>query len=628
MCGIAGYMRSAFPHADVAVLKKMGQAISHRGPDASGEYFDEYVALGHQRLSIVDLSSAGTQPMTSLNKRYVIVFNGEIYNFLELRSDLESKGVIFRSKTDTEVLLTLFEAEGPSCLQKLNGMFALAIWDKLERSLFVARDRIGKKPLYYYHNGTGGNLAFASEIKALLQLGAIPKTIDQTALLDYMAYLHIPAPKTIYKDIYKLLPGHYMQLNFDSKPVITEYWDVSFSTTTNSTFDESVEELLDIVSNATTTRMISDVSLGAFLSGGVDSSLIVGLMSNHASDSVKTCSIGFSDKRHDESVYARQVADIFKTDHREYFVTENMVDTVKLLPKYFDEPFADSSAIPTYHVSRLAKKFVTVALSGDGGDESFGGYDRYVTELVENVFRENVPSVVLNLLKIISGCGSGVYQKKLRTLVSGAMADPAMGFYKTNSHATDQEMKLILSSVMSSTFSNYDPSWHIRKYWDRVKDEDHMTRMSYTELKSTLPDGILVKVDRMSMANSLEVRSPLLDYRVIELACSMPSKWKINRGNKKVILKEVAKLNLPSSLINRKKQGFTVPLDKWFRNELKSLFFDNVLNEEGMREFFDVDNLKTIFDSHIKGNNDHSTLLWMVLSFSLWWNEYISTASQ
>ncbi len=224
----------------------MGQAISHRGPDASGEYFDEYVALGHQRLSIVDLSSAGTQPMTSLNKRYVIVFNGEIYNFLELRSDLESKGVIFRSKTDTEVLLTLFEAEGPSCLQKLNGMFALAIWDKLERSLFVARDRIGKKPLYYYHNGTGGNLAFASEIKALLQLGAIPKTIDQTALLDYMAYLHIPAPKTIYKDIYKLLPGHYMQLNFDSKPVITEYWDVSFSTTTNSTFDESVEELLDM----------------------------------------------------------------------------------------------------------------------------------------------------------------------------------------------------------------------------------------------------------------------------------------------------------------------------------------------------------------------------------------------
>ncbi len=299
--------------------------------------------------------------------------------------------------------------------------------------------------------------------------------------------------------------------------------------------------------------MISDVSLGAFLSGGVDSSLIVGLMSNHASDSVKTCSIGFSDKRHDESVYARQVADIFKTDHREYFVTENMVDTVKLLPKYFDEPFADSSAIPTYHVSRLAKKFVTVALSGDGGDESFGGYDRYVTELVENVFRENVPSVVLNLLKIISGCGSGVYQKKLRTLVSGAMADPAMGFYKTNSHATDQEMKLILSSVMSSTFSNYDPSWHIRKYWDRVKDEDHMTRMSYTELKSTLPDGILVKVDRMSMANSLEVRSPLLDYRVIELACSMPSKWKINRGNKKVILKEVAKLNLPSSLIKQKK---------------------------------------------------------------------------
>ncbi|WP_321391007.1 asparagine synthase (glutamine-hydrolyzing) [uncultured Desulfuromusa sp.] len=627
MCGIAGYMCAGFPDADISVLKKMGQTISHRGPDASGEYIDEYVALGHQRLSIVDLSSAGAQPMTSLNQRYVIVFNGEIYNFLELRSVLESKGVIFRSRTDTEVILTLFETEGPSCLQRLNGMFALAIWDKQERSLFIARDRIGKKPLYYYHDGRGSNLAFASEIKALLQIGSIPKTIDQTALLDYMAYLHIPAPKTIYKNIYKLLPGHYLQLNFDSVPIISEYWDVLFSKTTHSTFNESVEELLNLVSNATASRMISDVPLGAFLSGGVDSSLIVGLMSNHVSDRVKTCSIGFSDKKHDESAYARQVADIFKTDHREYFVTESMVDTIKLLPKYFDEPFADSSAIPTYHVSRLAKKFVTVALSGDGGDETFGGYDRYVTELVENVFRENVPSVVLNLLNVISGCGSGMYQKKLSTLVSGAMADPAMGFYKTNSHATDHEMKLILSSDMYSTFNNYDPSWHIRKYWDRVKGEDHMTRMSYTELKSTLPDGILVKVDRMSMANSLEVRSPLLDYRVIELAGSMPSKWKINRRNKKVILKEVAKLNLPSPLINRKKQGFTVPLDNWFRNELKPFFFENVLNEEGMRDYFDVDNLKIIFESHLRGSNDYSTLLWMVLSFSLWWNEYISTQS-
>jgi asparagine synthase (glutamine-hydrolysing) len=602
----------------------MGEAIRHRGPDAGGEFLDEYVGLAHRRLSIIDLSSDGNQPMFFGDGRYVIVFNGEIYNFLELRAELEKSGTVFRSRSDTEVILALYAAKGRECLNDLNGMFAFALWDRQEKTLFLARDRIGKKPLYYYHAG-GDRLAFASEIKALLQVPGVPREIEPTAVVDYLKYLYVPAPKSIFRNIHKLPAGHWLELRVGSEPRIGQYWDVDFSRTRGGGIEDAAEELLQLLRDATRCRMIADVPLGAFLSGGIDSSAVVALMAGVSSEKVRTCSIGFADRIHDETPYAREVAALFGTDHREYMVRENLPETVLRQARFFDEPFADSSSVPTYHVSRLARQDVTVALAGDGGDESFGGYEKYTIDRREHQARRLVPRPILRLLQGVAQGQPGVMARKVRTLTVGALADPAVAFYRTNTFVGDDLLNELLGERLRRGTSGYDPAQHTVKAWEKVRGADHVACMLYTDLKTYLPDDILVKVDRMSMAHSLEVRAPLLDYRVIEFAASLPSSWKIRGATKKYLLKQSFRKVLPDSILHRRKHGFTVPLGEWFRRDLRGLVEEHLLGP-GMEEYFSPASLRRLWQEHQDKKIDHGTLLWTLLSFALWRTNYLGTS--
>lgn len=623
MCGIAGYFRTCAPAADKSDLQRMGEVIRHRGPDAGGEYLDDHVGLAHRRLSIIDLSPQGNQPMFSADGRLVIVFNGEIYNFLKLREQLEREGVNFRTKTDTEVILALYSKIGTECLNHLNGMFAFAIWDTLDKTLFLARDRIGKKPLYYYHGG-GDRLAFASEIKSLLQLPCCGREVEPTALADYLKYLYIPSPKTIYRNIHKLPPAHFMVLRPGGEPHIAEYWDVDFTARTVCSPAEAEDTLLELLQDSTACRMIADVPLGAFLSGGVDSSAVVALMAQTSREPVRTCTIGFADKRHDESPYAREVAELFRTNHQEYVSRNNLLETIALLPMYFDEPFADSSAVPTYHVSRLARQAVTVALAGDGGDESFAGYDKYAVELKENRARRMVPRSILTAFNAGAQGWNHPLARKTRSLTSSALMEPGCAFYRTNTCIDDDMLEQVLSDRIRNACTGYDPAGHTTRYWDKMRGADHVATMLYTDLKTYLPGDILVKVDRMSMANSLEVRAPFLDYRIIEFAAKLPSQWKIKGNNKKIILKKTFRHLLPDRILNRSKHGFTVPLDSWFRGELKPLAENCLLNQPALAEYLNLSSVQGIWQEHQQKKADHGSLLWSLMMFALWQQEYLS----
>ena len=620
MCGIAGFSRSCAPGADLNTLEKMGEVIRHRGPDAGGEYLDDYVGLAHRRLSILDLSAQGNQPMFSSDGRKVLVFNGEIYNFLELKKALQEEGIQFRTRTDTEVILALYEKHGTDCLTFLNGMFAFALWDMNIQQLFLARDRIGKKPLYYYHGG-GDELAFASEIKALLKVPRLQPVIEPTAVVDFLKYHFIPSPKTIYKQVYKLPPGHILTLKLGENPSVSEYWDVSFKQNEMS-YGEAQAQLFDLLQQSTAQRMIADVPLGAFLSGGVDSSAVVALMAQATDQPVKTCTIGFDEKKFDESPFAREVAELFKTDHQEYRVTTHLEDTVSLLPKFFDEPFADSSAVPTYHVSRLARQDVTVALAGDGGDESFGGYAKYAIEMKEDFVRNHIPHIFLKALNGLTGGWTHPLPKKIHSLTGSALMDPARAFYTTNTYIDDVALDLLLADSIKRACSGYDPAEHTFRHYQKVATDDHATRMIYTDLKTYLPDDILVKVDRMSMANSLEVRAPFLDYRIIEFAASLPSNYKIVGSRKKIILRQIFSQLLPKTILNRRKQGFSVPLDSWFRHSLKDYAKENLLNSTSLESLLSLRGLEKIWDEHQSGQRDHGVVLWSFLMLSLWQQEY------
>ena len=622
MCGIAGFFRTSAPTADTSLLRQMGEVIRHRGPDAGGEYLDDHVGLAHRRLSIIDLSPQGNQPMFSVDGRLVIVFNGEIYNFLTLREQLEAEGVVFRTRTDTEVILALYRKLGTDCLKQLNGMFAFALWDTVEKTLFIARDRIGKKPLYYYHAG-GDRLAFASEIKCLLQLPGIKREIEPTAIVDFLAYHYIPDPKTIYRNIYKLPPAHYMVLKSGGEPHIGEYWDIDFTQQEGRTFAAAEEELLELLQDATSARMVADVPLGAFLSGGVDSSAVVALMAKTSANPVRTCTIGFQDKRHDESPYALEIAGMFKTDHTEFIDNERYVETVALMPKYFDEPFADSSAVPTYHVSRLARQAVTVALAGDGGDESFAGYAKYAVELKEDLARQLVPRSVLSLIHTVTaGMEGSTLARKARSLSGSALKDPGRAFFRTNSCIEEAVLQQLLADGIKRSCSSYDPALHTMKCWDRMRGKDHAACMLYTDLKTYLPGDILVKVDRMSMANSLEVRAPFLDYRIIEFAASLPSDWKIKGENKKIILRKAFSRLLPAGVLNRAKHGFTVPLDLWFRGDLKPLAEEILFKQDTLAEYLSIPTVQRLWQEHQNRSRDHGTILWSLLMLGLWQREY------
>ncbi len=629
MCGIAGFTQFTQAEGTIDTLKAMGNTIYHRGPDAGGEYLDDYVGLAHRRLSIIDLSEAGNQPMFSSDGLLVIAFNGEIYNFLELRKELEQQGYNFKTHTDTEVILALYQQEGEACLEKLNGMFAFALWDKQQQQLFIARDRIGKKPLYYFQRG--GRFAFASEIKALLTLPDIPRDIRLDAVYDFFAYQYIPDPKSIFKHIHKLPPGHYMTIS--AKGIdIQQYWDMSLKHISSDTEARLTDQLLELMTRCTRRRMISDVPLGAFLSGGIDSSGVVAMMAKINDTPVKTCSIGFDEKKFNETEFAQIVADQYKTEHYELTVHQNVKDNLEKIVRFFDEPFADPSLVPTYFVSELAQQQVTVAISGDGGDEVFAGYEKYSIDAIENRLRKKLPhwlrkKIFPKLAKLLAKSNATVCRKG-KSLLTSLSLEPAMGFYLSNAMIEDRHWNALIKPEIKNKLGDYHPSKITTDIYESSDGQDHLAKILYTDMKTYLPGGILVKVDRMSMANSLEVRAPILDKDVIEFAATLPSELKFHKGDKKHILKEAFKPLLPDDVLYRKKMGFSVPLANWLRNEIKDLAEDYLFTKSnGIQQFFDMQAVQKLWQQHQSVKADHSTLLWSMLMFQMWWYNYMQTDS-
>jgi asparagine synthase (glutamine-hydrolysing) len=630
MCGIAGFTHFSGNMGDQNTLKKMGDSIYHRGPDAGGEYIDDYVGLAHRRLAIIDLSDAGVQPMTSHDGKYIIVFNGEIYNFLSLREELSAAGYPFKTHTDTEVILALYATEGEKMLGKLNGMFAFALWDTTKNTLMIARDRIGKKPLYYLQTET--QFAFASELKAILTLPNVPKDIRVDAVHDFFAYQYIPDPKTIFTHMHKLPPGHFMTVS-EQGIDIQQYWDVSFSQISTASEQQLTKELYELATQRTKDRMVSDVPLGAFLSGGIDSSGVVAMMALNSDTPVKTCSIGFDDEKFNETEFAKVVAEKYHTEHYEFTVHQNVKDSLENIVAYFDEPFADPSLVPTYFVSELARSKVTVAIAGDGGDEVFAGYEKYTTDDIENRLRAKFPKILRKkLFPILSNFFAKSELpifRKAKSLFYSLSLDPAMGFYVTNSQIEDRLWNKLANEKTLHTLGDYHPSDITVDTYNKADGPDHIAKILYTDMKTYLPGGILVKVDRMSMANSLEVRAPILDKDIIEFSATLPSSLKFNHGEKKYILKEAFKPVLPHDILYRKKMGFSVPLATWLRGELKDITQDYLFTKSsGIQQFFNMHVVEELWQQHQQSKADHSTVLWSMLMFQMWWFKYIQVESE
>jgi len=648
MCGICGKMSFDGEPVKEELLKKMCRSFAYRGSDDHGTYITDSGAndgrpislgLGHQRLSIIDLSSAGHQPMSNEDNTIWIVYNGEVYNFKQLRADLKRKGHTFKSDTDTEVVLHLYEEEGVDAVHRLNGMFAFVIWDEKASRLWVCRDRIGIKPLVYYWDEK--NFTFASEIKALLIDSSIPKKLDNEALYLYLAFNYVPAPYTMFKGIRKLEPGHFLILE-KGKLEVKKYWDVAptmVSDTSPYKFAEQEEiykkRLYEHLSDAVQKRLIADVPLGAFLSGGIDSSIIVALMTRYSTQPVKTFSIGFKDaKLFDETHYAREVADHLKTDHHEFKLTyRDMLDVLPDVLATIDEPFADSSAIPTYIVSRETRKHVTVALSGDGGDELFAGYRSYLGEywrqrymLVPAIIREKLIEKLVFKLPDSRDVRLLEYSRQLKKFIRSTRGSFAQRVFTLKEvFPGDIRQRLLLASMFNGSPSEEDPALsHVKKLLD-ISCNDRINRILYSDLKDSLPGDMLTKVDWMSMKNSLEVRVPFLDHRVVELAFNMPGALKLYKGKTKYILKETFKKLLPPGLFRRPKAGFEVPISRWLKTDLRFLI-ENYLNEDRIRgqEIFEYGIIEKLIQDHMSNRTDTSWMLWNLIVFQHWYEEYLT----
>jgi asparagine synthase (glutamine-hydrolysing) len=602
----------------------MNQTLSHRGPDDEGYHVEGSVGLGQRRLSIIDLST-GKQPIYNEDRSICIVFNGEIYNFKVLRDQLQQKDHIFTTNTDTEAIVHAYEEWGEKCLQELRGMFAFAIWDFRLEQLFLARDRLGIKPLYYAQNNNF--LAFGSEIKALLQVPEITKDVDSEAVSDYLSLGYIPAPKSIFQTIRKLPAGHYMVCTKD-RLFIKEYWDISFSEEQGVPEGKWLQSLEEVLHEAVQMRLISDVPLGAFLSGGIDSSLVTALMAS-CNGQVLTNSIGFSLDGYSELQYARQTSEILQTRHHEYTVDPDALDVVERLAYYYDEPFADSSSVPTYYVSKMARQNVTVCLAGDGGDENFAGYRRYYFDRLENTIRHCVPSSVRK--SIFGGLGS-LYPKadwlpqplRAKTLFQNVAKDPLTAYCDSVSQLSQDLKSKLLSRDLQHELSGYNTYQALQNHFERSGSSDPLSKVQYLDIKTYLVDDILTKVDRASMANSLEVRVPLLDHKVMELAAQIPASLKLRGREGKYILKKVAARHLPQQVVHRKKMGFSMPVKEWLRSDLRPLGEETILSAKFKhRGLFDQNYAQWMWNQHQKGLRDFSRPLWSLLTFELWAQKYL-----
>ena len=631
MCGITGAIWTDPDRAiDAPTLAHMTEVMRHRGPDDEGTLRNDFrlrppyeampgIALGFRRLSIIDLAG-GHQPMANEDESVWIVFNGEIYNYPFLRRRLEGAGHRFRTDSDTECIVHLYEDEGPACFSHLNGMFAVAIWDSRQRRLVLGRDRLGKKPLVYRNEP--GRLLFASELKSLLAVPGMPREIDPAAIDEYLTYQYIPHPRTILKGYRKLPPGHYA-VWCDGDLTVKPYWEPDFGYEAPLSEPEACKRLVELFESAVTMRMRSDVPLGAFLSGGIDSSLVAAVMQKNASEPVKTFSIGFSVKEYDETKYARLVANHLKTDHHELTVTPDALAILDKLCWHYDEPFADASAIPTWYVSEMTRKHVTVALSGDGGDELFLGYQRYRAVAVAGWF-DRVPP-----LQRFFGAplwqrlpGSPRQKSRLRQFKRFCEAigrSPIGRFYEWTSIFNEIRRAELYSDEFLATLPNSDPIHFVESAWNQAKGRDAVTAAGITDLITYLPCDLMTKVDIASMAHSLEVRNPFLDFRVVELAASLPLRLKYRYGRGKRLLYAAFKDLLPREIWRRPKMGFGVPLDHWFRHELSELVHDTLLSPSARcRDFFRPEAMQKLVSDHQQHVFDHSARLWALVMLEKW----------
>jgi asparagine synthase (glutamine-hydrolysing) len=618
MCGICGIFEYE-RRSDCAAenVHRMNQTMIHRGPDDGGVFVGPGIGLGHRRLSIIDLAG-GHQPMSNEDGTVWVLLNGEIYNYPELRAQLLQQGHKFVTKSDTEAIVHLYEDHAEDCFSKLRGMFSIAIWDSRKRKLVLARDRVGKKPLFYAADKS--RIVFGSELKALLANDSLSREMDSEALSDYFSFGYIPAPKTIYRSVRKVMPGHYLVASAEGV-CETRYWDLSFARVEQRSEAEWGELLREELRESTRIRLMSDVPLGAFLSGGIDSSSVVAMMSGLMDRAVTTCSIGFNEEKYNEAEYARQVSKLFATDHHEETVQPNAVEIVNKLAWHYDEPFADSSAIPTYYVSKTAREQVTVALGGDGGDESFAGYRRYKLDYYENRLRSFVPSSVRSALfaplgRLYPALAWAPRVFRAKSTFQSLSRSPLEGYFNSISYFRPDDKARLFTPDFRKKLGGYDSIEVLRHYYDRADTDDLLSKIQYVDVKTYLTDDILTKVDRASMAVSLEVRAPMLDHKFLELAARIPSSLKLNKGTGKYILKKALEPVLPSNILYRQKQGFAVPLDMWFRNELKDMAYEVILKtEDGI-----VDNhfLRKIWDQHQRGTYDRSALLWSALMFRKW----------
>jgi asparagine synthase (glutamine-hydrolysing) len=644
MCGICGAVWVDPANAlQPEALRAMMSRLVHRGPDESGEYLDHHAALGFRRLSIIDLSG-GHQPLTNEDGTIWTVFNGEIYNFPSLRRRLEAKGHQLRSTGDTETLVHLYEDEGTRMFSLLRGMFALAIWDVRKRTLILARDRLGQKPLVYYHDEN--RLLFGSELKALLALPThiVPRCLDPIALDQYLAYGYVPQPRTILNGILKLPPAHFAVWH-DGSLSIEPYWAPDWNRTRNCSFEHDVEELRATLGDAVREQMISDVPLGAFLSGGIDSTIIVGLMQKTSNQAVKTFSIGFHDPDFNETGYAELAARHLGTEHQSFIVEPKAWQTLPELCRQFDEPFADSSALPTWYVSRETRREVTVALTGDAGDELFGGYDRYralgLTELFQRLPVGPRRLLGSTIVPVLSGPARPRSRlRKLRRLLEH-ISEPAvnryLGWMTTFDEAGRIELYseghldwLVATATSERDQAEADPAAILISAFRLASQRDPVTRAMVSDLVTYLPGDLLVKVDLASMAHSLECRGPFLDHRVVELAVAMPvyRKIRFRKGRSKVVLKQAFSDLLPASIKTRPKMGFGVPIGRWFRNELKAELKEVLLDPICLsRGIFRPAVITRLIDEHIRQEREHSHRLWALLMLELWFRQHMDSCT-
>jgi len=627
MCGIAGKL--FFDRArrvDPDLLERMGTVLAHRGPDDAGVYRDGSMGLASRRLAIQDLSPAGHQPMASADGRLWITYNGEIYNFLLLRAELESQGAALRSRTDTEVILALYERDGPECLGLLRGMFAFAIWDRREQTLFVARDRLGKKPLVYYHDAE--RFLFASEPKAILQDPEVPVETNLEALHHYLTYGYVPSPDSAFKHFRKLPPAHYLVVR-DGRIDVHRYWSLRYTPKRPGSEAQLVEELGGLLEEAVRLRLIADVPFGALLSGGIDSSAVVALMRRVASGPVRTFSIGFDRPEYDELAYARQVAQRFETQHHDLVVKPDAVAMLPQLVWHYNEPFADSSAVPSFALCEMARGFVTVALNGDGGDEAFLGYDRYLGTVLAGC-QDRIPAPIrraaVGATRLLPRGAPKSFAYRVRRFVESLGLEPVRRYARWISYFANEEKNDLYTAELAATLGRRDSLALLDAAYAASDAPTFLERTAHADVQLYLPDDLLVKMDIASMAHSLEVRSPFLDHRVMEFAASLPPRLKLRGLTCKYLLRRLVKGVLPEPILRRKKMGFGVPIDHWFRHELREMAYGVLLDGRARgRGYFRPEAVRRYLDDHVAGRAHHHFRLWSLLMLELWHRAFIDS---